>query len=380
MKIPFVFGKPASDENFTGRSAEIQQILQNCLSNINSIIISPGGWGKSSLLRKVALECMKSEQKIKFCFISLKNIREEEDFYYTVAKELLGMASPEIEIIEGLARKYLGKLFFKIKLISGKNTNFSLLLDRDEMIKFPEEIFNLAERIANENGLKIIVCIDEFQNISGFVDTLAFQQKLRSNWQNHQNVVYCIYGSDIKTLSNIFQTPEMPFFGFGEIIRMEKLTNEEWISFLTGRFLNTGKSIDKNSAELIVRLAENHPHYVQVLGQQAWLRSPYICNEQIIEEALENIILQNSLLYHNITGKLSNTQLSFINALICGTEKFNSQKVLLKFKLGTSGNITKIKKALIDKAILDIQSEKISFLDPFYKIWLTKYYFPDRIN
>jgi hypothetical protein len=293
---------------------------------------------------------------------------------------LLKIASPEFEIIKEIAKKHLRKIFLKIKLNSGTAKDFSLLLDMEETKLFPEEIFNLAENIANENNIKIIVCIQEFQNISGFSDTVSFQHKLRSAWQNHKNAIYFLSGSNRSVLSDLFEKQEMPLYRFGDIILLEKLKTEEWIPFLTGRFVNTGKSIDRNSAELIVRLAENHPQYVQILAQQSWLRSPYICNEQIIGDAHESILLQKSLLFQNITDKLSETQVYFLNALICGAEKFNSQKVLLKYKLGTSGNITKIKKALIDKEIIDIHSGNISFLDPFYKAWLKKYYFLECTN
>lgn len=186
----------------------------------------------------------------------------------------------------------MGKLFLKIKLISGSTNEFSLLLDMEETNKFPEEILNLAENIAIENNKRIIVCIEDFQNISGFADTISFQQKLKSVWQNHKNAAYCLSGSNRFILSELFETQEMPLYRFGDIILLEKIKTEEWIPFLIGRFVNTGKSIDKNSAELIVRLAENHPQYVQILAQQSWLRSPYICNEQIIGDAYESILLQ----------------------------------------------------------------------------------------
>ncbi|MBK7095464.1 MAG: ATP-binding protein [Saprospiraceae bacterium] len=380
MKIPFVFGKPALEENFADRKEEIHQIVQNFKSLSNTILISPRGWGKSSLMKKAAEISIKTEHDLKFCFVSLNGIKNEEEFYNTVAKELLRIVSTEFEVIRGIAKKYLGKIFLKIKLISDSTNEFSLLLDMEETNKFPEEILNLAENIAIENNKRIIVCIEDFQNISGFADTISFQQKLKSVWQSHKNAAYCLSGSNRFILSELFETQEMPLYGFGDIILLEKIKTEEWIPFLIGRFVNTGKSIDKNSAELIVRLAENHPQYVQILAQQSWLRSPYICNEQIIGDAYESILLQKSLLFQNITARLSDTQVYFLNALISGTDKFNSQKVLLKYKLGTSGNITKIKKALVEKEIIDIQSGKISFLDPFYKAWLAKYYFLEYTN
>ena len=55
-------------------------------------------------------------------------------------------------------------------------------------------MLDLAEKIAQKKGLKIVICFDEFQNIAKFTDPDYFQKKLRSNWQQHQNVAYCLYG------------------------------------------------------------------------------------------------------------------------------------------------------------------------------------------
>lgn len=111
MKIPFVFGKPALEENFADRKEEIHQIVQNFKSLSNTILISPRGWGKSSLMKKAAEISIKTEHDLKFCFVSLNGIKNEEEFYNTVAKELLRIVSTEFEVIRGIAKSTLEKYF-----------------------------------------------------------------------------------------------------------------------------------------------------------------------------------------------------------------------------------------------------------------------------
>jgi hypothetical protein len=53
----------------------------------------------------------------------------------------------------------------------------------------------------------------------------------------------------------------------------------------------------------------------------------------------------------------------------------SSQAIIQEYQLGSSANVSKIKKTLIDKEIIDVQEGKVSFLDPLYKYWLNKYYF-----
>ena len=40
---------------------------------------------------------------------------------------------------------------------------------------------NLPERIAKEQGVRLVVCIDEFQQIGEFTDSLTIQKRLRGD-------------------------------------------------------------------------------------------------------------------------------------------------------------------------------------------------------
>lgn len=48
----FVFGVSVSDYNFIGREDEIRQLKMNFEEGINTILISPRRWGKTSLVKK----------------------------------------------------------------------------------------------------------------------------------------------------------------------------------------------------------------------------------------------------------------------------------------------------------------------------------------
>lgn len=54
MEAPFVYGRIADDLNFTDREDEVALLTQNFKNLINTIIISPRRWGKTSLVNKCA--------------------------------------------------------------------------------------------------------------------------------------------------------------------------------------------------------------------------------------------------------------------------------------------------------------------------------------
>jgi uncharacterized protein len=375
MKTPFIFGKIASDENFTNRKKEIERLVSNFTSSVNTILISPRRWGKSSLVYKAAQITLKKNKRLRFCFIDLNNVRTEEQFYQHLATEVLKVSARKIQVVFENSRKFLGKLIPNITFSPGAEAEFKLGLDWREVKRQPDDILNLAERIGTGNNLKFIICIDEFQNISEFENPFEIQKKMRSHWQKHKNVSYCLYGSNRHMMIDVFTSPSMPFFKFGDILFLDKISINDWILYIRKRFHETGKKIGQDEASLIPELTECHPYYVQQLAQQSWLRSKTVCNIDIINEAFQDLVLQLSMLFQNLTDGLSNTQINFLKALTDKIEQLSSQKTIQDYRLGTSANVVKIKKMLINKEIIDLSGDKIYFLDPLYKFWLKKYFF-----
>jgi hypothetical protein len=248
-------------------------------------------------------------------------------------------------------------------------------LDWKEVKREPDDILDLAEKIGTENDMKFVICIDEFQNISVLDQPLDMQKKMRAQWQKHKNVSYCLYGSKRHMMMDVFTSPSMPFYKFGDIIFLDKISSEDWILFIQKRFSDTGKKISKEDAALIPVLTECHPYYVQQLAQQSWLRTEAVCDETIINKAFTDLVMQLSMLFQNMTDTLGRTQISFLKALINNITQLSSQSTLNEYRLGTSANVIKIKRILVNKEIIDTHGNNISFLDPLYKHWLKEYFF-----
>jgi uncharacterized protein len=375
METPFVFGKIASDKNFTDRKIETERIALNFISSVNTILISPRRWGKSSLVARAADIAYKKNRNLKFCFIDLNNVRSEEQFYQQLATKVLNAsASKTGKLIEN-SRKFFGRFIPNLTISPDPTTELKLGLDWKDVKKEPDDILNLAEKISSQNNFKFVVCIDEFQNISEFENPLDTQKKLRSHWQKHRNVSYCLYGSKRHMMMEVFTSPSMPFFKFGDIVFLDKILMKDWIPFIQKRFEDTGKNIRRDDAGLIADLADCHPYYVQQLAQQSWLRTDNVCSHEIIEKSFQDLVLQLSMLFQNLTDSLNTTQINLLKALADNIDQLSSQSTILTYGLGTSANVVKTKKALINKEIIDNRGKEIFFLDPLFKYWLKKYFF-----
>lgn len=172
------------------------------------------------------------------------------------------------------------------------------------------DLFNVrTEKIAKDRGIKIVICIDEFQQIGKFDNPREFQAGLRSKWQLQQNVSYCLFGSRRHMMMEVFGKSSMPFYKFGSIYFLEKINRTFWPDFIMGEFAKTGKSIEKEQCERIVELADNNPFYVQQLSQTAWLHAQDgICTDTTVDEAFDDILRQQGELNRALTATLTITQ------------------------------------------------------------------------
>ena len=376
MEAPFVYGRIADKQNFTDRKDEVALLSQNFSSLINTVIISPRRWGTTSLVNKCARLLSEKNKDILVCQVDIFNCRTEEQFYTAYANALMRVSTSAWEEFVAGVKKYLGRMAPVVSLSEGSQSyELSFGISFKENRLSYDEILDLPQQIAKDKGKKIIVCIDEFQNINEYEDSLAFQRKLRAHWQTHTSVCYCLYGSKRHMLLDIFNDYSMPFYKFGDILFLQKIKREDWITFISKRFADTGKQISDELCGMIADKMKNHPYYTQQLSQQTWLRTLDVCSEEIVAEAFNSLIGQLSLLFTNIIDSLTSRQISFLIAVADGIVNFSSKDVLKQYQLGTSANIKNLRKATLEKDLIDIlPGNVIEIQDPAFEYWLKNGY------
>ena len=105
---------------------------------------------------------------------------------------------------------------------------------------------------------------------------------------------------------------------------------------------------------------------MQQLAQQSWFRTGRKRNREIILSAREDIVGQLGLLFANITARISATQMGLLRAIIAGEKQLSAQQTLLQYRLGTSANVVRVKRGLIESEVLDDSNGELTFLDPMF--------------
>ena len=373
MKRAFVYGMSVEGENFTDRVKETKRLKLNFENGINVILISPRRMGKSSIVKKVKSEITNSE--IKVVYMDIYDCRSEYDFYNRFATVLMKETATKSEHIIENIKRFLVRLTPKISFSPEPMSDISLSLGITPQNYQPEEILQLPELIAKEQGKHIIVCIDEFQQIGEFTDSLTIQKRIRGVWQHQQSVSYCLFGSKKHLMTKLFQNRKMPFYQFGEMMYLDKISTEDWVPFIQSRFEYQGKKISEEFARRICETVENLSSYVQQLAWNILAETDQETTEQEFNTGVEALMTQCSGLFQEQLQGLTSYQINFIRAICNGVHSdFGSKAVLEEYNLGSKSNISRIKESLLDKELIETDADGVYLEDPVFKMWFKREY------
>ncbi len=369
MKMPFVYGVAAEEMYFTDREKETFRLTMNFENGLNTIIISPRRWGKTSLVNRVA-EQMKNHSEICIVRMDAFSVRTPEDFYRMFATEIIKQTATRVEEWMENAKRFLSSLVPVVTMSADPQNPVSFSL-KSVVSNDGEEVLSLPERIAKEKNIHIIICIDEFQQIGELNDSVTFQKKLRSVWQHQHSVSYCLYGSKRHLLMNMFGSRSYPFYKFGDIIFLERIPIEYWYEYIQKRFEQAGKNISSEMIDQIYAYVDGNSSYVQQLSWQVWARTTNDVNEEILTDAQQELLNQNHALFMEQMNGLTQYQIRFVRAVMDGKAlEINRKETIDEYELGSSANIATIKKALQKKELVEIEGKDIRFSDPIFIHWL----------
>ena len=371
MEQPFIFGVPADNPHFIGREKEMARLSANFKFGVNTVLISPRRWGKTSLVNRVA-QSVKEKGRM-LVLMDIFPCRNEYDFYNTFSSAILKQTSSRIDEWKDLAKGFIERLTPKISVSPDSGAEYSVSLGITPKTHTPEEILSLPEKIAERKGCELVVCIDEFQQVGEFPDSLEVQKRLRGVWQHQKHVSYCLYGSKLHMMTRLFLKKSHPFYRFGEVLNLKVIPLQTWIPYIQQRFALFGKQIDDHYVERICETVEYQASYVQQLAYSVFLLSDKDVTDASFAQGVEDLLAQNANVFIEQTQSLTAYQMNFLRAIMDGISGgFGEAAVRDAYNLGSPSNITRLKNSMIEKELVELTEKGIVLGDPVLKLWLKR--------
>lgn len=370
MKNPFEYGCAVSGNAFYDRE-EIKRDILNVIDGGNNVLLyGPRRYGKSSLMSQMSGELSGGGKVV--VTLDMMEVRSLDAFVRRYAALVYGALSPS----EG-AFKRLSGLFKSLRPTltlddAGKPSLSVAFAARSATDEDLIDALDLPERLAD--GKRVIVVLDEFQEVSRLMRGREFERIMRSRIQHHRNVSYVFLGSRKHMLRRMFTSRKEPFYNSAETFLLEKPPREESEQFLVSRFAGEGLVLPDKLAVRIVELADNIPYYVQAIGSWVFsavaVRRAKTVAETDVADGYRRMRMSKQDLFETMFAAYSESQCELLSALaIEPTERFDGN-YRDRHNLGGSSTVNTALKLLLESGDVDFVEGKNRIADPLFAEFL----------
>lgn len=254
---PFILKGYKGAAYFCNREDETEKIL-NALTNGQDVtLFAYRRLGKSALIHHIFAKLPKEYKSI---YIDIWGTSDINSF----TKEL---ANGIIKSKLFSKRKLSDKLNSFIKAI-GASLSFGLDGSPQLNLSYHETegVFRSLEEIfvfLKHQNEKIVIAIDEFQEIKKYENEIPFEGKLRSLIQQSENITFIFSGSEQHLLNEIFNKYNKPFYQSTRTIQIGKIELIKYKKFINNHFKKSGRPIKDEIVDHILRMTYVHTYYVQ---------------------------------------------------------------------------------------------------------------------
>ena len=372
MPNPFRFGTVVVGEDFANREKELAELTRKLKETVRIFLIAPRRYGKTSLIKN-ALEVLEKEGAVT-AYLDLYWANSSREFLELWGSKVMRGSRSIARKAARFVKDFLPRLRPKLGFDPDGNPELSVDISGRLLEQAVEELLDLPEKIARAEKRHFVVVLDEFQEILR-LDGETLERQLRATIQNHTNVSYLFAGSKTHMLIDMVSDQGRPFYQIGTLMTIDKIPEEEFGPFIRTKFLKSGKEISPEALIYMLEVAENVPHYVQLLSFNLWdhYQSVSHLGKKHVEEALMITLRSQEPAFLALWEGLTSHQRKTLRAVSSLKGRLLTAKgTILGFGLESASNVAKSLRGLCSKGILRKDSEGYIFEDVLFGRWVEK--------
>jgi AAA+ ATPase superfamily predicted ATPase len=379
--IDYFPSKLAKDPRFCNRLEERQLLSRNIELGRHTVLISPRRYGKSSLVHKVV-----ADAKLPFASIDLFLAHDDK----AITKRIIQGISKAINQIIPVTHKALAMVqnyFSDFKVILNTN-GFGVQVSHERgAVDSIEQILDSLKSLVNmaeDKKKKVLLFIDEFQDITCAENSKSIQGAIRHVAQDTSNLVFIFSGSSRHLMLELFDDKNKPLYMLCDKIFLERISSNDYIPYIQRAAVAKWKTeIDERLLRKIFILTELHAFYINLLCNELWKKTKLPKIDDVTEAWISCYEIEERRIISELE-KLTNNQQDILKALAFNpTKEPNGQKFLKEISLSISSVRLGIK-SLLEKDMIycvrkddpmlpGIQKGEYRILDPLIAYALRRY-------
>jgi AAA+ ATPase superfamily predicted ATPase len=363
---PFIISGYISPEYFCDREEETSRMLNAINNGRHLTLCSPRRMGKTGLIRHLFYHAGKKKEFIPV-YLDIMATTCLREFTEVFGKAVLSTIGKN----EAIMKKILKRLsVLRLKLTIDHLTGEPALSLDVNNAREAEKSLDTIFRYLADQSYRIAIAIDEFQQITNYPEK-NLEAILRTHLQTVNNVCVIFSGSRKHILTEIFSSPDRPFYNITEMMEISSIEPEVYKTFIRDKFKKGSISISGTALERIVEITGLHTFYVQYFCNRLYSEHKSIDNDDV-DQSLITILKENEPVYASYLNLLTTMQYRVLKAIAQndGIENPLSKEFLSKYDLGAASSVSQAIKSLSDKEFVFFSKNRYRLNDVFLAQWI----------
>lgn len=371
---PFRFGPLALDDGFTDRATELRELCDDARNGQDVVVFAPRRYGKTSLIWRVAQTLGREDVLV-----------AQVDLMRTPTKEKLAEKLAET-IYEDLATP-LFRARERLKVFAGLRVTPTALVNPDDgTLRFTfgarvldtdidatiESLLELPARLAADRGRRVVLVLDEFQEITEIDAGLV--KLMRAVFQTQADVCHLYLGSKRHMMERIFNDVNEPFWRSAKQMQLGPIPPEDFTAFAVDGFTRTGRTLSPAAAARVVALTGGHPYATQELLYFLWQQTPAgeTADDAACDRALADVLQSEHAHFSLLWDRFAPTHRAVLLALCAEAGRPMTRAYQARHGLPPTTTVQKALDALIRAEIVERQGRgEYAVSEPFLAEWVT---------
>jgi hypothetical protein len=289
---------PIPASQLIGREDDVREIATALVNGTNLIVAAPRRTGKTSVCEAALGRALR-----RGCYtvrLDLFRIADAAELAEALALAVIANRSAARRVVRrarelGRAALSATQAAAVLKLKGQFGEAVEVAITPGWAAQNPQRALDLAlelpERVAREDGRRLILFFDEFQEVASerrpYGDPDAVTKRMRAAFQRSSHVSYLFAGSLEHVMRDLFAPGHRAFSGFGGFHALRPITADDWSRGLIERFSADDCVIAAAALARIIELGAQHPRGTMRIAQQTHLVSVQLDRREIDLDVVE---------------------------------------------------------------------------------------------
>ena len=361
----FPLGKAYGDA-FCNREEETSRLIGHLESGKHTFIVAPRRYGKSSLCEQAFSKSGMVWHKVDFHLAITE--KDVERFIINAVIRLIGEAIGPVDKLAATIKNFVKNLKPKFALTAD---HMNLELDVSHQSTPAENVAEailLLDKLLREKNRRAALLFDEFQEVGAIGQGKGIEGAIRSAAQETRRLAIVFSGSNPHLLNRMFEDERRPLYKLCRKLVLSRISIAHYKKHLNkAAQLAWGKPLGEDTFQEIMRLSDQHPHYVNHLCDVLWSSTKKLPNVHTVQQAWHEVCEEERSDLVKDFLSLSENQKKIIKyiATASGSNLYSSDAA--KIMDIPQGSVRGAIEQLVEKDFILKQDEQFILVIPVYK-------------